>query len=163
MYGPPVFDRMGPLQTAATAADAAGPDDLAAYGSLPAAADAGLEPRLPDAPLHPQSCAISSCGATPWQTNASAAIAQTPFHEAWLVAAFMRMRGWARNPAFSRMRLHETLHQRKRAFTSGLTIFSMGQSPWDRATIASAADNAMSSRDFRSTPAACGVTTTLLM
>src|SRR5262249_4794920 len=52
-------------------------------------------------------------------------------------------------------------HQRNLALTSGLTTFSAGQSPRAKATMVSAHDRAMSSRDCRSTPAACGVTTTL--
>src|ERR1700736_2718374 len=51
--------------------------------------------------------------------------------------------------------------QRKRARTSGLTIFSAGHSPRLRETTASAAERAMSSRDCRSPPAAWGVSTTL--
>ena len=43
---------------------------------------------------------------------------------------------------------------------SGFTIFSAGHSPRLSETIASAAEAAMSSRDFTSTPAACGVITT---
>src|SRR5207248_2944528 len=50
---------------------------------------------------------------------------------------------------------------RNRSRTSGLTTFSAGHSPRLSETIASAADSAMSSRERRSTPAACGVSSTL--
>src|SRR5262249_46103850 len=128
--------------------------------------ESGLASRATDFP------GINSCGKqqlSPAGGTADGVGHDPPGKEEWparpsgrnLVGLWPHSTAALAGPQGTRRTFARNDHHRNRGRTSGFTTCSAGHSPRLNFTMAWTAARAMSSRDWRSTPAACGVSTTL--